>query len=51
MAGMLGSVFEREEIAEADIEKLKQADLLESAFSEFASRLRTALSFAHRRAR
>lgn len=37
MAGMLGSVFEREEIAEADIEKLKQADLLESAFSEFAS--------------
>ncbi|MET0254268.1 MAG: TraB/GumN family protein [Luteibacter sp.] len=36
MAGMLGSVFEREEIAEADIEKLKQADLLESAFSDFA---------------
>ncbi|MET4678105.1 MULTISPECIES: TraB/GumN family protein [unclassified Luteibacter] len=36
MAGMLGSVFEREEIAEADIEKLKQSDLLESAFSDFA---------------
>jgi pheromone shutdown-related protein TraB len=36
MAGMLGSVFEREEIAEEDIEKLKQADLLESAFSDFA---------------
>ncbi|PTR32989.1 pheromone shutdown-related protein TraB [Luteibacter sp. OK325] len=37
MAGMLGSVFEREEIAEADIEKLKESDLLESAFSEFAT--------------
>jgi pheromone shutdown-related protein TraB len=37
LAGMLGSVFEREEIAEEDIEKLKQSDLLESAFSEFAS--------------
>jgi len=36
MAGMLGSVFEREEIPEEDIEKLKQADLLESAFSDFA---------------
>ncbi|MGF6492741.1 pheromone shutdown-related protein TraB [Luteibacter sp. 621] len=36
MAGMLGSVFEREDIAEEDIEKLKQADLLESAFSDFA---------------
>ncbi|TCV97287.1 pheromone shutdown-related protein TraB [Luteibacter rhizovicinus] len=37
LAGMLGSVFEREDIAEADIEKLKQSDLLESAFSEFAT--------------
>ena len=37
MAGMLGSVFQREEIAEADIEKLKESDLLESAFSEFAT--------------
>jgi pheromone shutdown-related protein TraB len=37
MGGMLGSVFEREEIAEADIEKLKESDLLESAFSEFAT--------------
>ena len=37
MAGMLGSVFEREDIAEEDIEKLKQSDLLESAFSEFAN--------------
>jgi pheromone shutdown-related protein TraB len=37
MAGMMGSVFERDEIPEADIEKLKQSDLLESAFSEFAT--------------
>jgi pheromone shutdown-related protein TraB len=37
LAGMLGSVFEREEIAEEEIEKLKQTDLLEGAFSEFAS--------------
>jgi pheromone shutdown-related protein TraB len=37
LAGMLGSVFEREDIAEEDIEKLKRSDLLESAFSEFAS--------------
>ena len=37
LAGMLGSVFEREQIAEADIEKLKESDLLESAFSEFAT--------------
>jgi len=37
MSGMLGSVFQRDEIPEADIEKLKQSDLLESAFSEFAA--------------
>lgn len=36
MAGMIGSVFEREDIAESDIEKLKESDLLESAFSDFA---------------
>lgn len=36
LGGMLGSVFEREDIAEEDIEKLKQSDLLESAFSDFA---------------
>jgi pheromone shutdown protein TraB len=34
---LLASVFEREEIAQGEIEKLKQGDLLESAFSEFAS--------------
>jgi pheromone shutdown-related protein TraB len=37
LGGLLASVFEREEIDEKDIEKLKQSDLLESAFSEFAS--------------
>ena len=37
LGGLLASVFEREEIAQAEIEKLKQGDLLESAFSEFAT--------------
>ncbi|WP_266171980.1 TraB/GumN family protein [Dyella subtropica] len=37
MGGLLASVFEREEIEEKEIEKLKQGDMLESAFSEFAS--------------
>ena len=37
LGGLLASVFEREEIAQVEIEKLKQGDLLESAFSEFAS--------------
>ncbi len=36
LGGLLGSVFEREDIAEEDIEKLKRGDMLESAFSEFA---------------
>ncbi len=37
LGGLLASVFEREEIEQQEIEKLKQGDLLESAFSEFAS--------------
>ena len=37
LGGLLASVFEREEIAQDEIEKLKQGDLLESAFKEFAS--------------
>jgi pheromone shutdown-related protein TraB len=37
LGGLLASVFEREEIEQGDIEKLKQGDLLESAFSEFAT--------------
>jgi len=37
LGGLLASVFEREQIAPDDVEKLKQDDLLESAFREFAS--------------
>lgn len=37
LGGLLASVFERDEIEQQEIEKLKQGDLLESAFSEFAS--------------
>ncbi|HTM28807.1 MAG TPA: TraB/GumN family protein [Rhodanobacter sp.] len=37
LGGLLASVFEREDIEQGEIEKLKQGDLLESAFSEFAS--------------
>ncbi len=36
LGGLVGSVFEREDIAEEDIEKLKQGDMLEGAFNEFA---------------
>lgn len=35
-AGMIGSVLSSEEISEAEIEKLKQGDVLQSTFSEFA---------------
>lgn len=35
--GLLGSVFDRSEVPQQDIEQLKQRDLLEGAFSEFAS--------------
>jgi len=37
LGGLLASVFERETIDEKEIEKLKQGDMLESAFSEFAN--------------
>ncbi|MDI3261555.1 MAG: TraB/GumN family protein [Fulvimonas sp.] len=37
LGGLLASVFERNHVEEAQIEKLKQGDLLESAFSEFAT--------------
>ena len=37
MSGLIASVFERGDIAEEDIEKLKQGDMLESSFGEFAS--------------
>ena len=37
LGGLAASIFERNDIAEDEVEKLKQSDLLESAFSEFAS--------------
>ncbi|MEP7184670.1 MAG: TraB/GumN family protein [Rhodanobacter sp.] len=37
LGGLLASVFDREDIEPGEIEKLKQGDLLESAFSEFAA--------------
>lgn len=36
LAGLGGSLFAREDIDEEEIEKLKQGDILESAFGEFA---------------
>jgi len=36
LSGLIASIFERSEIAEEDIEKLKHGDMLQSAFSEFA---------------
>jgi len=35
-SGLVASLFERGEVAEEEIEKLKQGDMLQSAFSEFA---------------
>ena len=36
ISGLLGSLFDDEEVAEDDIERLKQGDMLESSFGEFA---------------
>ena len=36
ISGLIASLFERGEVAEADIEKLKHGDMLQSAFAEFA---------------
>ena len=36
VSGLVASLFERGEVAEADIEKLKSGDMLQSAFSDFA---------------
>lgn len=36
MSGLLGSVLSREQIDEAEIERLKEGDMLDSAFREFA---------------
>ncbi len=38
LVGMAASLFSREEIDESEIEKLKEGDLLESTFAEFADR-------------
>ncbi|MEX0448324.1 TraB/GumN family protein [Spiribacter sp. 221] len=35
--GLFGSLFSRDEVSAADIEKLKQGDMLEATFSEFAA--------------
>jgi len=35
-SGLVASLFERGDVAEEEIEKLKQGDMLQSAFSEFA---------------
>jgi pheromone shutdown-related protein TraB len=37
LGGLAASICERADIAQDEVEKLKQSDLLESAFSEFAS--------------
>ncbi|MBS0570233.1 MAG: TraB/GumN family protein [Proteobacteria bacterium] len=37
IGGLGASLFERSEVSEEDIEKLKQGDMLQSAFSEFAA--------------
>ncbi|MBS0556734.1 MAG: TraB family protein, partial [Proteobacteria bacterium] len=37
IGGLITSLFERSEVSEADIENLKQGDMLQSAFSEFAA--------------
>lgn len=36
--GLLGSVLSREEVSEEEIERLKEGDLLETTFAEFADR-------------
>ncbi len=41
LGGLAASVFEREDISEQDIEQLKQGDMLEGAFKEFAASSKT----------
>ena len=38
LSGLLGSLLTREKINEAEIERLKEGDMLESSFAEFAER-------------
>jgi pheromone shutdown-related protein TraB len=37
LSGLLGSLLSRQEVSREDIERLKQGDMLESTFSEFAN--------------
>ncbi|MDH5692372.1 MAG: TraB/GumN family protein [Gammaproteobacteria bacterium] len=37
VVGMMSSLFSREEVTEADIERLKEGDVLETTFSQFAA--------------
>ncbi|RFA29025.1 conjugal transfer protein TraB [Alkalilimnicola ehrlichii] len=41
ISGLIGSLFSREKVTEEEIERLKEGDVLESTFSEFASRSAT----------
>lgn len=36
LSGLMGSVFSREQVSEEDIERLKEGDILESTFTQFA---------------
>lgn len=38
LAGLLGSVLSREQVSEEEIERLKEGDILETTFAEFADR-------------
>jgi pheromone shutdown-related protein TraB len=38
VGGIIGSLFSRERVSEEDIERLKEGDILETTFSEFAER-------------
>ncbi|MGQ7246144.1 TraB/GumN family protein [Halomonas sp. V046] len=41
LSGLLGSVLSRQEVSAAEVERLKQGDVLESTFSEFAAESET----------
>lgn len=41
ISGLVGSLFSREKVSEEEIERLKEGDILESTFAEFAERSAT----------
>ncbi|MCW8957580.1 MAG: TraB/GumN family protein, partial [Gammaproteobacteria bacterium] len=41
LGGLLGSVLSREKVTEEEVERLKEGDILETAFAEFAERATT----------